>query len=215
MIERMKKSISLAIAMLIVMATIAVPVAMAETNTTRGAEASGAGCGTCGAQNTNGSCGCCGDKGIISITGQQLNGSEKNKAVAIALAYPKVKDIRQILLDKGFRPSVNDSMAMEITKVNETGTYNITLVIIPYDRTDGVHASIIFGTGDDGTDAFYINGLNWDCWTKCAGTSCVTCAGACVWGCRYAGPLALECSLGCLVVCGVLCSTTCIYACWE
>lgn len=212
MIEIMKKAVSLMLAVLIVMATVAVPVAMAETNTVT---STGTGCGTCGDQNSESGCGCCGDTGIISLTGQELNGSEKNKAVATALAYQEVKDIRQVLLDKGFRPSVNDAMAMEITKVNETGTYNTTLVIIPYDREDGVQGSIIFGTGDEGTDAFYINGLNWDCWTKCAGTSCVTCAGACVWGCRYAGPLQLQCSLGCLVVCGVLCSATCVWACWE
>lgn len=204
----MNKAISFAIVMLMVMATITVPVAAAETNTASE-------CGTCDGQNSESDCGCCGDTGIISQTGQELNGSEKNKAVATALAYPEVKDIRQILLDKGFSPSVNDAMAMEITKVNETGTYNTTLVIIPYNREDGVQGSIIFGTGDEGTDAFYINGLNWDCWNGCAAAACITCAGGCIWSCRFTGPAALKCSVGCVIVCGVLCSTTCLYACWE
>lgn len=211
MIGGIRKVVSLFLAMLMVMATIAVPVAVAETNTGTNVE-----CGTCGDQNSESGCGCCGDTGIISVTGQELNGNEKNKAVATALAYQEVKEIRKVLLDKGFRPRVNDAMAMEITKVNETGTYNTTLVIIPYDREDGVQGSIIFGTGDEGTDAFYINGLNWDCWKRCAGASCVVCAGACLWGCRYVPPpVQLQCSLGCLVICGVLCSAGCVYACWE
>lgn len=199
-------------AMLILIATMAVPVVVAETNT---GTSEGTGCGTCGDQKPESGCGCCGDTGIISLAGQELNGSEKNKAVATALAYQEVKEIRQVLLDKGFRPSVNDAMAMEITKANETGTYNTTLVIIPYDREDGVQGSIIFGTGDEGTDAFYINRLNWDCWKGCASHDCVLCAGACLWGCRFAGPLALKCSVGCVVICGVFCPASCVYQCWE
>ncbi len=209
MIGEIRKGVSLFLAMLLVMATIAVPVAMAETNTGTG---EGTGCGTCGDQNSESGCGCCGDTGIISLTGQELNGSEKNKAVATALAYQEVKDIRQVLLDKGFRPSVNDAMAMETTKVNETGTYNTTLVIIPYDREDGVQGSIIFGTGDEGTDAFYINGLNWDCWTRCAGSSCVLCAAGCIWACKGV----LPCTLWCVgILCVGVCSVTCVIQCWE
>ncbi|MDW7728140.1 MAG: hypothetical protein SCH70_13755 [Candidatus Methanoperedens sp.] len=195
-------------AMLILIATIAVPVAVAETNT---GTSTGTGCGTCGDQNSESGCGCCGDTGIISLTGQELNGSLKNKAVATALAYPEVKDIRQILLDKGFRPSVNDAMAMEITKVNETGTYNTTLVIIPYDREDGVQGSIIFGTGDEGTDAFYINGLNWDCFNRCAGAACIAAVLPCIWACKGV----LVCSAGCVALfCGSG-ALGCLYACWE
>ncbi len=176
MIDRMKKSVSLAIAMLIVMATIAVPVAMAKTNTGIGA-ASGAGCGTCGTQNVNGS-GCGAGTNLTFI---ELNGSEKNKAIAEALKNEKVKELRDQLLDKGYTPETDDSKAAIITDKTNVSSKEIIGVRLPFKFNESERLEVVFAydpiTGDS---AAIIAHSAWDCAACALGIAgCIACAIPC------------------------------------
>lgn len=139
MLERMKKLISLAIAMLIVMATVAVPVVTADTVTPVSAQST---CTTCSVQTAGSGCGCSGGCGS-NITAVQLNGSEASKAIADALKNDKVKDIRNELIARGYTPKTNDAIAVykladETTSINET-----TVVAIPFKVHDGSQDEVL------------------------------------------------------------------------
>ncbi len=243
MLDRMKKSISLAIALLIVMATIAVPLATAETSDEISVGTSGTGCGTCGAQNTNGSgCGA-----GMNTTLTELNGSEMNKAIAEALADPKVKMLRSTLIERGHTPWISNATAKKALIQIETESIETLMVGIPF-RTDYVSAAIVY-TNTDGNSTvialenYQIDGknystiyrfdnqgnvisstidINWSCWIQCIIADCTGCfspypspPGACDVCCVACGPCI---RLPNYITCGV-CAACVVgwvgYSCWD
>lgn len=134
-------------AMLILMATIAVPVAMAETNTETGVETSETGCGTCGDQNS-GSCGCCKNAVNGNVSVIELQGSEKNKAVADVLSNNEVKNLKEMLIEKGYKPKINEAAANKLIFKNESNVLEAVVVEIYFEKDPGSDIARIFFTSN-------------------------------------------------------------------
>jgi hypothetical protein len=139
----MRKAVSLALAVVLVMATMAVPV-MAETNTGANVE-----CGTCGDQNP-GSCRCCGGAGNVNVGVVELQDSEKNKAIAEALSNTEVKNLKAILIERGYKPKIDRSIANKLILENESGTSEAVVVEITFEKdpSSDIGRIIFTSTGD-------------------------------------------------------------------
>ncbi|MDW7727500.1 MAG: hypothetical protein SCH70_10415 [Candidatus Methanoperedens sp.] len=139
-----RKVVSLFLAMLMLMATIAVPVAVAEMNTGINVES-----GTYGDQNS-GSCGCCGNAGIGNVSFIELQGSEKNKEVAEVLSNTEVKNLKAMLIEKGYKPKIDDTMANKLILTNESGASEAVVVEMHFEKDPSSDiARIIFTSNKD------------------------------------------------------------------
>lgn len=138
----MKKAVSLAIAILIVMATIAVPVATAETGTLSTTQST---CTTCGAQTAN-----CGTSNVTVV---KLSGEESNKAISNALGNEQVKNLRKELINEGYTPKINDAeTAYRVTTINGSVVSEILSVVIHFNSHDiGGNATISYNEKVDKT----------------------------------------------------------------
>ncbi len=100
----------------------------------------------------DGDCACCGEGASganVSVT--ELEGAEKNKAIAEALRNEEVKELRGKLIERGFTPKRNDAKSSYRVRVQGIVEEKGIVVDIPF-RTGqrDLNASIIWSKDNDG-----------------------------------------------------------------
>ena len=176
----LKKSVEFGAVLLMVLlmlSTAVVPAAFASEAT----GGTGAVPQDSGSSVEGGCSGCCG--GSATITVVELEGSEKNKAIAMALANDDVKKLRQERLDQGYTPKVNEAKAALVQAVLNDSEIELVGVRIPFESKEiNKTQEIIFAYNPDtGEVAAIIAESPWDCVTcTVAILGCGVCIASCV-----------------------------------
>lgn len=198
MIEVLKKSISLAIAMLIMMATIAVPVAMAGENAAKPIENENNTVGCSGCANNNGSCGTAGNA-------TELQGAEKDKIIKISLKDKEVQQLQEQLTNEGFIQKDAKAYKVSVT-TNDSKIIDVPVVEIKFNSSNGDQdKKIMFAQNPEtGQTVVLLAGSTWDC-ISCVANLAI-CLGSCVvCGVACASPVNWLLCLPCIAVCGGSC----------
>lgn len=158
MLDRMKKGIGLVVTLLVLMATLAVPVVSAQS-VQQAVENDSAnvavpqGCGLCSQ-----SAGGCSEGQVndsnVTVEGREITGEEKNKNIAQAFSDKGVQGLRKELVKMGFKPSVENISVIETKTTNESGTITSLIVAMPYNGKDKNDSAVItFVSNELGTAA--------------------------------------------------------------
>lgn len=93
--------------------------------------------GTFISQDTTGSdCECCGEGGIgnANVTVRELQGKDKNKAVAEVLSIAEVKKLKAMLIEKGYRPKIHEIRVNMISLKKESDVSEGLVVEMPFEK---------------------------------------------------------------------------------
>jgi len=130
------KLMTIFVSLLVLSLSITLPVSAAMPDGTEATCGCGSTCGTCDS-------GCGGEcsLGNVTVNVTELEGSEKNKAVANALKNSEVKALKKELLDRGYTPKVNGAIvASKVTVTNGNITEEAITVEISF-NTHGADAN--------------------------------------------------------------------------
>ena len=108
------------------------------------------------AEQSKPSCGCCDYSDVEVLDVRVLEGEERAKALATALSSQDYKNLKKVLEEKGYSPSINDATA-QITNMDVSGTeYEVLTVYVPFEGKAEFTASIVFSTLEGHTMAVSI-----------------------------------------------------------
>ncbi|MDW7728047.1 MAG: hypothetical protein SCH70_13255 [Candidatus Methanoperedens sp.] len=176
MIERMKKAVSLMLAMLMVMATIAVPVAVASQD----------GANPIANEKNNGGCtGCTNNKtscsGSVAGNKTELQGAEKDKVLDMAFDNKEVKKLQTQLKAEGFQKKSAKVYTVPV-KAEDDSVVDVQVAMMVFESSNGEVKQINFAHNKKTGDTVVALGA-WQC-VECAailigggyacGTICVT-----------------------------------------